>query len=59
MCNKCGHERIPRTANPVKCPVCGHIPGTQIRRKKPKASAPALTSKDTLAVTTGAVTTND
>jgi rubrerythrin len=34
ICKKCGHERIPRVEKPLKCPVCGHIPGTQIRIKK-------------------------
>jgi ribosomal protein S27E len=33
-CEKCGHERIPRTEHPIKCPVCGHIPGTKIKVPK-------------------------
>jgi hypothetical protein len=33
-CEKCGHERILRTENPLKCPRCGHIPGTKIKPKK-------------------------
>jgi ribosomal protein L37E len=33
-CVKCGHERIPRVVKPLKCPVCGYIPGAKIRKKK-------------------------
>ena len=34
VCNKCGHKRVPRVENPLKCPVCGHIPGQTIRKHK-------------------------
>lgn len=34
VCNKCGHRRVPRVVKPLKCPVCGHIPGTKIRNSK-------------------------
>jgi len=38
VCKKCGHTRIPRVKNPLKCSVCGHIPGTKIRNKKEATS---------------------
>jgi uncharacterized Zn finger protein len=43
-CEKCGHERIPRTEKPLKCPACGHIPGTTIKTKK-KTSRQKLKAK--------------
>jgi rubrerythrin len=30
-CEKCGKTRITRVDNPVKCPICGHVPGAKIR----------------------------
>ena len=33
-CEKCGHERILRVEKPLKCSVCGHIPGQKIRKHK-------------------------
>jgi hypothetical protein len=37
-CEKCGHKRAPRVAKPLKCPMCGHIPGQKIRIKKQKTT---------------------
>ena len=34
QCEKCGHERVIRTENPVKCSKCGHIPGTKIKTRR-------------------------
>jgi len=33
-CEKCGHEWIPRVENPLKCPRCGHIRGSQIYKQR-------------------------
>ncbi len=31
-CEKCNHEYAPRTEKILKCPRCGHVPGTRIRK---------------------------
>ena len=44
-CEKCGHEWIMRVTNPIKCPKCGHIRGSNVRKKAEAAKFEGETAK--------------